>query len=366
MLPATTGPVAVVNNIYKRFGRVQALSDVSFSISGQEFTVLTGPSGSGKTTILRILAGLESPDSGSVQLYGSDASRIEPAQRDVALVFQNFSLYPSRTVRANLEFPLRAPQRKLTQAAIDERVERAANLLHIRKLLDRPARQLSGGEMQRVAIGRAIVRDPRLFLMDEPLSNLDAKLREELRVELKEVAHSLRTPVLWVTHDPAEALSMADRIITVREGRILQTGDPVSLYYNPSTPEVASLLGTTPLNIFDVRLHESVWVLPDGSPLATAAPGAASAARAGFRAEDVRASGGAVAARVCVVHEMGRFRLLTFEFAGRLCHLSSDRVCAISPGDVIYPDFPPEHMILWPNAEVERAGHSYTQTQNPT
>src|SRR3954469_23820938 len=202
-------PFLQLRNVTKRFGEGIALDDVTLEVGHDELLVVLGPTGAGKTTLLRTITGLESPDAGSIAMDGRDVTGDAPATRDVALVFQNFSLYPDRTVRKNLEFPLRAPGRNMSDDEIRNRVAWAAEILKIPHLLDRPAARLSGGEMQRVAIGRAIVRRPRIFLMDEPLTNLDAKLREALRVELVMLRRELKTPMIFVTHDQAEAMSMA-------------------------------------------------------------------------------------------------------------------------------------------------------------
>ena len=213
-----------LQGVCKRFGRVEALRSVSLELGPSELLVVLGPTGAGKTTLLRTIAGLEMPEAGRVEMSGEDITHRLPAGRGVALVFQNFSLYPDWTVRRNMEFPLKAPGRRLKAAEIEERIRWAAFLLRIGDLLERRVEQLSGGEMQRVAIGRAIVRRPRLFLMDEPLTNLDAKLREALRVDLVVLQRELGIPMIYVTHDQAEAMSMGDRIAVLDGGRVLQTG----------------------------------------------------------------------------------------------------------------------------------------------
>lgn len=239
-----------VKNISKRFRTVTALSNVSFDVQNGEFFVLLGPTGAGKTTTLRVIAGLEKQNEGSVFFDGESIDALTPADRDIAFVFQQYSLYPTMTVYDNLAFPLRAPTRKTPEPEIKKMVEEAAEILRISHLLDRKTARLSGGEMQRVAIGRAIVRQPRIYLMDEPLSNLDAKLREALRVELKHLQKTVGGTILFVTHDQIEALTMADRIAVLNEGQIVQQGTPDDIYDRPATTFVAQLVGTPRINLF--------------------------------------------------------------------------------------------------------------------
>jgi len=212
----------VLRKLNKRFGDTQALSDLDLSIRDGEFVVLLGPTGAGKTTTLRLIAGLERPDSGRIEIGGRDVAAEAPAERDVAFVFQQYSLYPHMTVYENLAFPLKAPVRKLSAVEIDRRVREVARMVRIDHKLENRSTRLSGGEMQRVAIGRALVRRPAIYLMDEPLSSLDAKLRAELRLELKRIQKELGSTLLYVTHDQVEAMTMADRIGIVAEGRLMQ------------------------------------------------------------------------------------------------------------------------------------------------
>jgi multiple sugar transport system ATP-binding protein len=353
---AANAPVLSLRGVSKRFGSVQALEQVDLDVGPAEFVVVLGATGAGKTTLLRVIAGLEALDEGTLAIAGADAAALDPAERDVALVFQNFSLYPNKTVRENLAFPLRAPGRRAPEAEIAERVEWAAKLLHVGKLLDRPARRLSGGEMQRVAIGRAIVRRPRLFLMDEPLSNLDAKLREELRVELRELARRLETPVLWVTHDQAEALEMADRVVALSSGRVLQSASPEELYLRPSSPEAARLLGSPPINLVEVRRREGFWVAADGTRLLAALPGLETEAQLGFRPEHVLPSGGESEAKVEVAEDVGPARVLLVRWAGEEIHVLVDRTAAARSGDVIRPRLAPERTLVFPRGSAARSG----------
>ncbi|MBK7644612.1 MAG: ABC transporter ATP-binding protein [Planctomycetes bacterium] len=330
----------------KRFGPTPALGGVDLEVGAREFLVVLGPTGAGKTTLLRTIAGLETPDSGAIELFGRDAAALAPAERDVALVFQNFSLYPGKSVRANLEFPLRAPGRRLPEGEIAERVAWAAKLLHIERLLERSARALSGGEMQRVAIGRAIVRRPKLFLMDEPLTNLDAKLREELRVELRELARELQTPVVWVTHDQAEALTMGDRIAVLVAGKVLQSGTPEEVYRRPVSPLVARQLGTPPMNAIPARREGGDWVALDGTHL-LAAHGAAQNATIGVRPEHVELSGGKSEATVEVVEDLGPARVLVLRWAGTEVHALAPRGESARPGDRVRPRIAAVHAVVW-------------------
>jgi len=250
-----------LSQISKRFRSTVALDDVTFDVADGEFFVLLGPTGAGKTTTLRVIAGLEKQDEGNVLFDGDLMDGKGPADRDVAFVFQQYSLYPTMTVYDNLAFPLRSPLRRLPEQQIKQLVEKTAVILRITHLLERKTSNLSGGEMQRVSIGRAIVRQPRLFLMDEPLSNLDAKLRESLRIELQHIQKEQGSTTLFVTHDQVEALTMADRIAVLNQGRIVQIGSATDIYDHPATIFVAQLVGTPRINLMNaVRENGSVMV----------------------------------------------------------------------------------------------------------
>jgi multiple sugar transport system ATP-binding protein len=254
-----------LQSINKRYGAVQAISDLTLEIRDREFFVLLGPTGAGKSTTLRCIAGLEQPETGDISIAGERINEWSAAQRDVALVFQQYSLYPNYTVRENLAFPLKSKLRNLSASQIEERVAKAATTVRITHLLDRRTDRLSGGEMQRVSIGRAIVREPRVFLMDEPLSNLDAKLRELLRAELKGLQQRLGTTLIFVTHDQVEAMTMGDRIGVVNKGRLIQVDTPYEIYHSPKNTFVASFVGTPAINLFDVVLDESMRQASDGA-----------------------------------------------------------------------------------------------------
>ena len=240
-----------LENINKSFGNINALSNLNLLIKDGEFLVLLGPTGAGKTTTLRIISGLEMPDSGNIFFNEEQVNNVQPAFRDTSYVFQQYSLYPQYSVYDNLAFPLRSPLRKSDKKTIDDRVHEIARLLKIENKLNNKATQLSGGEMQRVSLGRALVRDPNIYLMDEPLSSLDAKLREELRVELKKIQTDLNATILYVTHDQIEATTMADRIGVLKEGVLTQVGTPQEIYEEPNSIYVANRLGSPKINILE-------------------------------------------------------------------------------------------------------------------
>jgi multiple sugar transport system ATP-binding protein len=348
---AAQAPFLSIRGISKRLGRTQALQEVDLDAASDELVVVLGPTGAGKTTLLRTIAGLDQPDAGTITMAGRDVTALDPASRDVALVFQNFSLYPRWSVRKNLEFPLRAPGRDVAEAEIQRRVAWAADLLHITRYLDREASRLSGGEMQRVAIGRAIVRRPRLFLMDEPLTNLDAKLREALRVELVELRRELGTPMVFVTHDQAEALSMADRIVVLSEGRILQTGTPRDIYERPATPVVARQLGQPAINLVPVRREGGHWRAADGTPLMRAETAGPGDRLLGVRPEHIAVLGGAglSAAVVRVVEYTGPTTTLLVDWLGAPLHIVVPRRADVRPGDRVYPRIDPSRAVLFDN-----------------
>jgi multiple sugar transport system ATP-binding protein len=239
-----------LRSVNKRFGAIQAVHNLNLDVASGEFIVLLGPSAAGKTTTLRLIAGLESADSGSVHIDGVDVTGQAPAMRDVTFVFQQYSLYPHLSVFDNLAFPLRSPLRRTPEAEITHKVESIARMLRIDDKLQSAATKLSGGQMQRVAIGRALVREPALYLMDEPLSSLDAKLRNDLRLELKRIQQDLGATMIYVTHDQIEAMTLANRIGVLDHGQIVQLGTPQQIYENPCSATVASRLGSPRINLF--------------------------------------------------------------------------------------------------------------------
>ncbi|MEM7044919.1 MAG: ABC transporter ATP-binding protein [Pseudomonadota bacterium] len=242
-----------LTDLHKYYGDTHAVKGVSLDIPEGEFAVFVGPSGCGKSTLLRSIAGLEQIDQGTIAIDGEDVTDMRPRDRNIAMVFQNYALYPYMSVYDNISFGLRA--RKFADAEVDKRVKDAAEMLDIAALLDRLPRQLSGGQRQRVAIGRAIVRDARLFLFDEPLSNLDAKLRDEMRAEIKRLHQDLGKTMIYVTHDQVEAMTLADRIVLLRDGEIEQEGAPLDLFERPRTQFVAGFLGSPSMNFIPAKLE---------------------------------------------------------------------------------------------------------------
>jgi multiple sugar transport system ATP-binding protein len=295
-----------LEQITKRFGEKVALHEVSLSIKDQEFFVLLGPTGAGKTTTLRVIAGLETQDAGSVYFDGQSINGYQPADRDVAFVFQQYSLYPKMSVYDNLAFPLRSPLRRVPEAEIRQRITVAAEKLRITHLLDRKTARLSGGEMQRVSIGRAIVRNPRIFLMDEPLSNLDAKLRESLRVDLKHLQKTQGSTTLFVTHDQIEALTMADRIAVLDEGQIIQIGTPHDIYDRPASTFVAQLVGTPRINLLPAaRQNGGFRITGSTVDVPASSQSLPQEVLVGVRPEDVRPGSGEHQATIALTEPLG-------------------------------------------------------------
>lgn len=317
-----------VEGMFKKFGNVTALDNVSLEFKDGQLTVLVGPSGCGKTTLLRIIAGLEDATSGSVFIGNEVVNQVPPWERNIAMVFQSYALYPHMTVFDNIAFPLRA--RKMSKAEVKQRVEQTAALLGLSELLQRKPRQLSGGQMQRVALGRAIVRKPEVFLMDEPLSNLDAKLRVEMRAELKRLQKDLGVTTIYVTHDQAEAMTMADNLVVMRSGVIQQMGDPEEVYSHPRNTFVGGFIGSPAMNFIpcSVDCAEGHLRAPDFQCKAPSRFAEALRRRGkdtvlvGVRPEDIKVlptvEDGAVPATVYISEPMGKEMLLTVEVGGTL------------------------------------------------
>lgn len=308
--------------VSKAFGTTLAVVNLSLTIGDGEFVALLGPTGAGKTTMLRLIAGLETPDNGSIKIGGRDMTGAAPADRDVAFVFQQYSLYPHLTVFDNMAFALRAPTRRLPEAEIRAKVREVAHLLHIETKLDNKATQLSGGQMQRVAIGRALVRSPAIYLMDEPLSSLDAKLRGEMRLELKRIQTGLGATILYVTHDQTEAMTMASRIGVIEAGQLMQIGTPREIYENPINAYVAARLGQPTINMLPAGLFAGV-------------PSAAKTV--GVRTEHLTITGGGgdVSATVKRIEHLGDRSHLHLDLGGQPVVTLADPESKLDAGDVV-------------------------------
>ncbi|MXU64322.1 ABC transporter ATP-binding protein [Oceanomicrobium pacificus] len=350
-----------LSGITKSFGGNRALRGLDLDIADGEFFVLLGRTGAGKTTTLRIIAGLEQPDSGTVAINGQDVGGRNAAERDVALVLQQYSLYPRLTVRGNLEFPLRSRIRKFSEDEIAARVEKAARTLQITPLLDRKVERLSGGEMQRVSIGRAIVREPQVFLMDEPLSALDAKLRESLRVELKALHADLGATFLYVTHDQVEAMSMGDKIGVLRNGQLVQVGTPTEVYTRPRNTFVARSVGTPQMNLMHATMGAGSARI-DGQPVdLPVAVGEGEAGRAltlGIRPEDLVLEGGApLEARVFDVEDHGVIKILTLDIGPARLHATVSAKTHVALDEVVRLGWRPDKVLLFDRATGENLAY---------
>ena len=290
-----------LKNLSKTYDKkILALEDINLTIEDGQFFVLLGPSGAGKTTTLRCIAGLEKIDSGSVLFDNETVTEDQPASRDVSFVFQQFSLYPHYTVYENLAFPLRSPMRKLPEDEIKTKIENISKMLKISNKLKNKATELSGGEMQRVAIGRALVRKPNIYLMDEPLSSLDAKLRESLRIELKNIQTNLNATILYVTHDQAEATTLADKIGVLKEGKIVQIGTPEEIYENPNSIYVSQRLGSPKINV----LPGSLFNISDNIPTF------------GIRPENILLGVGKYSGKIISIENLGSETVVAINFEG--------------------------------------------------
>jgi multiple sugar transport system ATP-binding protein len=323
----------ILKNLTKSFGSTTVVDDLSMEINDGEFVVLLGPSGCGKTTTLRMLAGLEAAGSGEILIDGERVNELPPQRRDVAMVFQSYALYPHMTVADNIGYPLRV--RKLNRDQISQQVAQTAAMLEIETLLDRKPRELSGGERQRVALARAIVRSPRAFLMDEPLSNLDARLRVQMRGELKHLQHKLGTTTVYVTHDQAEAMTLGHRVAVMNKGKLQQFETPLDIYNRPANRFVAEFVGSPGMNFFDGRIDSRAVFEGDGVSLAVqnqleSFRGRTELVTLGIRPEHIQVSitqrENCLAARVYVTESMGSETFVFLQVAHR-------KIIARAPGD---------------------------------
>jgi len=328
-----------IRNAAKAFGTVKVLHDVSVDIADGQFVVLVGPSGCGKSTLLRMVSGLETVSAGTISIGDRVVNHLPPAKRDIAMVFQNYALYPHKTVEQNMAFALKL--RNTDPAVVAERVNRAAEILDLTPYLKRYPRQLSGGQRQRVAMGRAIVRNPQVFLFDEPLSNLDAKLRVQMRTEIKELHQRLKTTTIYVTHDQIEAMTMADKIVVMRDGRIEQVGAPLELFDRPANLFVAGFIGSPSMNLLKgvMRKGDKAGVDIAGALFPIAANNAARDGQAvvyGVRPEHLEIHPDGVPARISVVEPTGSETLVFLRFGeGEMVALFRERH-DFKPGDTLH------------------------------
>jgi ABC-type sugar transport system ATPase subunit len=340
------------DGVVKRHGATTVLHGVDLEIGAGEFFVLLGPSGSGKTTTLRILAGLEPVSEGRVWMDDVDVTALEPGARDVAMVFQSYALYPHMTVAQNIGFPLRMVG--TARSAIDAAVRDAAARVGIGHLLDRRPGQLSGGQQQRVALARAIVRQPRLFLLDEPLSNLDAKLRIETRLELKQLQRALGVTTVYVTHDQEEAMTLADRVAVFMDGRIAQVAAPRDIYGRPAHVSVANFIGTPPMNLLPAVWQGDEVVLDGVAHTVGAHASAPREVTLGVRPGDLRVAAVGNAARVDYIEELGDHRVLDLKLGEQRLKLKTDAQNALREGDAVQVGFEPGAAHLFDRASGDR------------
>ncbi|MFO1056470.1 MAG: sn-glycerol-3-phosphate ABC transporter ATP-binding protein UgpC [Dongiaceae bacterium] len=332
-----------IHGIRKHYGQLEILHGLDLAIEDGEFLVLVGPSGCGKSTLLRVVAGLETITDGSVAIGNRDVTLLPPRDRDIAMVFQNYALYPHMSVAENMAFGLKL--RRVDKKEINDRVKRAAGILDLSQLLDRYPRQLSGGQRQRVAMGRAIVRDPQVFLFDEPLSNLDAKLRVQMRAEIKELHQKLKTTAIYVTHDQIEAMTMADRIVVMRDGWIEQIGEPLELYDRPANLFVAGFIGSPAMNFVPGKVRKANGTAgiatEDGIALPATAPAGVTDGQAvvfGVRPEHfvLSADGAAgLPVKVTVVEPTGAETLVIGKVGQNTLQISLKERRHFAPGDDI-------------------------------
>lgn len=312
-----------IRGVYKRWGSFVGVDDFNLTINDREFLVLLGPSGCGKTTTMRMVAGLEDATEGDILINGKRVNDLDPKDRDVAMVFQSYALYPNMNVYENIRFPLRV--RGVDPATHEARVMRAADMVELRPFLKRKPAELSGGQRQRVALARAIVREPNVFLMDEPLSNLDAKLRVSTRAQIKHLSHELGVTTIYVTHDQIEAMTLADRVVVMKSGMIQQVGAPTEIYDRPANTFVASFIGNPAMNLIEGHVQSGVFQAPGMSVPGIAAPNGP--LTLGFRAEDaaVVPEGGQIDAPVYTLELLGDAAMVTVRIGDALVSVKTDK-----------------------------------------
>jgi multiple sugar transport system ATP-binding protein len=348
-----------IEGVSKIYAGAKAVNDVSLTIDDGEFMVLLGPSGCGKTTLLRLIAGFEVADRGSVSIGGRDVSRVPPGRRDIAMVFQSYALFPHLRVFDNVAFGLR--MHHVAKAEIGPRVEEAASLMGIERFLQRYPTQLSGGQRQRVAVARALVMRPSVILMDEPLSNLDALLRLQMRAELKRILNEIKTTTVYVTHDQVEALSMGDRTAVMREGAVLQCASPIEVYDRPVDVFVAQFIGNPPMNVLHAKVVAGGVELEGNQVPIEALDGyrPGQDAEVGIRAENIEviptAEAGAPEATVRVIEPLGSHLLLTLSLGSQTLKANTRTDFAVKPGAKVWLRIEPGHLRVLGSAQPAEA-----------
>jgi len=343
-----------LEKVRKAYGNVVAVHGVDLTIRDGEFVVFLGPSGCGKSTTLRMIAGLEEVTSGTIRIGARDVTGLEPKDRNIAMVFQNYALYPHKTIYENLAFGLR--MRKMDAAEIDTRVQKAARMLGLEDFLARKPKQLSGGQMQRVALGRALVREPDVFLLDEPLSNLDAKLRVRMREEIARLHQDVGTSMVYVTHDQVEAMTLANRIVIMRDGHVQQIGAPLEVYDRPANLFVAGFIGSPEMNLVEGRIEAGHFVAGNLRVALPAGTQASGEVVLGIRPEHLALTSEAdgVAFTVRVIEQLGAQTLCVGEAGGGRLRILVDRVDSWSPGQTINIRFPAARLHLFAKSGGQR------------
>ncbi|MEL6102398.1 MAG: sn-glycerol-3-phosphate ABC transporter ATP-binding protein UgpC [Pseudomonadota bacterium] len=345
----------ILKNLTKRWGDFVGVDDQSLHIADKEFLVLLGPSGCGKTTTMRMIAGLEDPTEGEVWIGNRMVNDDLPKDRDVAMVFQNYGLYPHMTIHDNIAYPLKV--RGAPKSEIAPRVKRAAEQVELTQFLDRKPKALSGGQRQRVALARAIVRTPKLFLMDEPLSNLDAKLRVTMRAELKHLSRELKITTVYVTHDQIEAMTLADRVAVMKNGAIQQLGTPDEIYNDPANLFVAGFIGSPAMNLIDGSVQSGMFVTTGGTRLVGVSAPDRDAVVLGVRADDMRVSEpgqGDIDVRIYAFENTGEATLLTVQWGRQRVIAKGDRHLRKDQDDMVSISLNPNHLYLFDPATGDR------------
>jgi multiple sugar transport system ATP-binding protein len=341
-----------LRNINKRWGSFVGVDNFDLTIADQEFLVLLGPSGCGKTTTMRMIAGLEDATEGDIIIDGKRVNDLDPKDRDVAMVFQSYGLYPHLNVYENIRFPLKV--RKADPATHDERVRRASAMVELDEFLHRKPAELSGGQRQRVALARAIVREPNVFLMDEPLSNLDAKLRVSTRAQIKNLSHELKVTTVYVTHDQIEAMTLADRVVVMKQGKVQQVGTPTEIYDNPANTFVASFIGSPAMNLMDGTMSGGTF---SGDKVTIAGlPAPDGPVTLGFRAEDAALADvdGQITAPIYTIELLGDATMLTVRAGGQLVSVKANKDYRAEIGDVVSFSIPAEICHAFDSTSGER------------